>query len=74
MSVRAEFWNRRKSILTVVILDKPVRVVRPLVCLMIKWSTSVIKFKEVNLGEAEVLFKNYLNETKSYLKKINEIN
>jgi UPF0271 protein len=35
---------------------------------------SVIKFKEVNLGEAEVLFKNYLNETKSYLKKINEIN
>jgi UPF0271 protein len=31
---------------------------------------SKIKFKEVNLNEAEELFKIYLNETKNYLKKI----
>ena len=31
---------------------------------------SKIKFKEVNLDEAESLFKNYSKETKSYLKKI----
>ena len=31
---------------------------------------SKIKFKEVNLNEAEELFKIYLNDTKNYLKKI----
>jgi len=35
---------------------------------------SKIKFKEVDLGEAEVLFQDYLKITKSYLDKINEIN
>ena len=35
---------------------------------------SKIKFKEVNLDEAEDLFKIYSNDTKSYLKKLNEYN
>ena len=35
---------------------------------------SKIKFKEINLNEAEDLFKIYSNDTKSYLKKLNEYN
>jgi len=31
---------------------------------------SKIKFKEVNLGEAEELFKSYFNETKNYIEQI----
>ena len=31
---------------------------------------SKIKFKEVNLDEAEELFKSYFNETKNYIEQI----
>ena len=31
---------------------------------------SKIKFKEVNLDEAEMLFKSYFNKTKNYIEQI----